>query len=180
MKPEIIHLLVFAIIFVAIGLLFSLLLGRKSEKTVKYDERQLLAQGKAYKAGFFSLMSLLCVYIVYNAFSENMILRAPEGIFLCICASILVFAVICIANDAYVALNENNRMRTAVLGFLGVSNLLLGIERIINGTIVEDGAIGIHVINLAVGVMSVVIVAALIIRSAQQKKTAALEESDDE
>ncbi len=180
MKPEIIHLLVFTIIFVAIALLFGLLFGRKSGKAVKYDERQLLAQGKAFKAGFFSLMSLLCVYVVYNAFSENMILRAPEGIFLCICASVLIFAVICIANDAYVALNESNRARTAILGFVGLCNLFLGIDRIADGTIMEDGAFSVSVLNLAVGVMGVVITLALIIRSAQQKKAAALEESDDE
>ena len=74
----------------------------------KYDERQLLARGKAYRAGFFTVL----IYELLYAFGDLMELRwtVPfTGVMIGLFLGIAVFGVVAICQDAYLSLNEKPR-----------------------------------------------------------------------
>ena len=172
------------IIMLAIMIVVAIITGvttvKGTGKAVYFDERQLIARGKALGAGFYTLMLALVCYIFYSEIAENPILDASIGIALCIIIGVAVFAVIGVTKDAFVGFAENASKRKTLFGILGGINLAMGVLGILDGRLIEDGKLSFSVLNFAIGALAVVVCIGLAIRSAQQKKAAALEESDDE
>jgi hypothetical protein len=112
----------------------------------KYDERQLIYQGKAYKYAFYTLLIysglILAAFIAGDAAGtyklpiDNSIL-----ILVGIMLSVLVFAIYSILKDAYFRMNENKKFLLGVFWVLAAVNLGLGIFHVINGDIATGGII---------------------------------------
>ena len=170
-------------IFVAVTVLVALAAGivacvisirsRKlaGGKAKQYDERQKLAQGKAYTAAYWTLFA----YIIINAFVVSNVYewaKMPITTFMGIILSIAVFAVYCIATDAYFGARENVKGILICMAILIVTNVA---ALFTNGPLVVDGMLGLCSINLAAVVLLLVVFIALII-----KKLARGKESEDE
>lgn len=167
-------------IMIVIAIITSVVTVKGRGKAAQFDERQLIARGKALGAGFYTLMLALVCYIFYSEIVENPVLDTSIGIALCIIIGVAVFAVIGVTKDAFVGFTENAARRKTLFGILGGVNLVFGVLGILDGSLIEDGKLSFSVLNLAIGALSAVVCIGLAIRSAQQKKQAALEESDDE
>lgn len=158
---------IFGIIF---GILFAavvfLVVKLRHPEGHKYDERQVVGRGKAFKAGFFTMLIAGGICSTWDFVSP-----LPGGSFLWnICALLLgvtVFAVTAIHYDAYVAMNDNpKRFYTmgicfiVALPLIGMSNLHS--ERSIAHTL--------GILDFVIAVMWVIIVAALLLHRRNSQK----------
>lgn len=131
--------------------------GRKCKEF--YDERQMIARGQAYKTAFFTLMFYMCIVSFISEFSGNQLLMSFTGIWIGVCLSIIVFAIVCIIKDAYMSLYENAKGIIMMFLVVGISNIGIGILNLEKQPIIENEALSIHCINLIMGIMFLIILA---------------------
>lgn len=124
----------------------------------EYDERQVLARGRAFMWGFFSLMISLMVYGLADMIVEPWC-DTLTGCIICICVSLLVFASICIRQDAFAGIGRNRKRNQTVLLVLTLVNLMFGMMRVIDGELLEDGVLCFRSVSLIVGVTTGIILA---------------------
>lgn len=161
----------FYIIGLLFGLVFGLILaalaarfcrGRGNWRS-KYDERQKIAIGKAYRDGFWSMLAAGAVaFTLYelgvfeNHVDVMMVITGAIGL--------EVYIVGCIMRDAYIGLNDNAKRWTIVLAAAAVLNGLVVAVNIVNHT-------GETVwINLVAGIFVMIALAAYFIRILMVKK----------
>ena len=141
---------------------------KRHPNTGKYDERQTLGRGRAFQAGFFTLLIAGAICNIWDYVSP-----LPEGSFLwnigVLLLGVTVFAVTAIHFDAYVGMYDNPR-RFLLLGigfivFMAGSGLI----NFHNGR--PEGRI-IAITNFGVGIVWLIIVAALLLhrRNAQKEE----------
>lgn len=136
------------------------------DKEKVYDERQSLARGQAYKVGFFTLMIYVMLAVFMDEIFDIHILMSLGGMWIGVCLSIAVFAIICILKDAYMSLQENARGILIMFGAIGVINLCCCLPRLLhgegftevaqavkNGKIYEYTKISVNSMNLTVGIL---------------------------
>lgn len=136
---------------VSAGLLIALIaiVVRKltGGKKCRYDERQKLAQGRAYKAAY---MVLLVYLMGAGIFSMATGIRwCDEFTFgmIGVLLSISVYACLCIWNDAYVNVNQSPKGMILMLGGIGVMNLGISIMNLSHGSWIEDGILTFRCVN---------------------------------
>ncbi len=122
----------------------------------EYDERQVLARGRAFMWGFFTLMICLMVYGMMDMLIGRWC-DTLTGCIICICAALLVFASICIKQDAFAGIGRNRKRNQTVLLVLTLANLLFGAGNLMEGEIVVDGLLTFRSVSLIVGVMTGVV-----------------------
>lgn len=115
-----------------------------------YDERQILARGRAFMWGFFSLMICLMVYGLTDMLIEPWC-DTLTGCIICICVSLIVFAVICIRQDAFAGIGQKRKRNLTVLLVLTAANLFFGVSHIIDGDLLRDGLLSFRSVSLIVG-----------------------------
>ena len=125
--------------------------GKEVRGMNDYDERQILARGRAFMWGFFSLMICLMVYGLTDMLIEPWC-DTLTGCIICICVSLLVFASICIRQDAFAGIGRNRKRNLTVLLVLTAANLLFGVSHIIDGDLLRDGVLSFRSANLIVGI----------------------------
>ena len=103
------------------------------DKEKVYDERQFLARGQAYKVGFFTLMFYVMIAVLLDEIFEIHILMSLGGMWIGVCISIAVFAIICIMKDAYMSLQENARGIMIVFGGIGLMNICCSLPNLLHG-----------------------------------------------
>lgn len=124
----------------------------------EYDERQVLARGRAFMWGFFSLMISLMVYGLADMIVEPWC-DTLTGCIICICVSLLVFASICIRQDAFAGIGQRRGRNLTALLVLTLVNLMFGMMRVIDGELLEDGVLCFRSVSLIVGVTTGIILA---------------------
>lgn len=160
------------IVGVLAGILFGVVViwtifkWTKKDHKVKceYDERQAIVRGNGYKIAFFVVCIANFVYGALGVNSDLFPVTTETALFLIAIIGIIVQIVYCIWNDAYFSLNEQkSRVLIAFLA-LGFINAFFGIKNILSGDAFTDGKLNGHCMNLVVGLMFVIIFAALLIR----------------
>ena len=124
--------------------------GKEVRKMNDYDERQILARGRAFMWGFFSLMICLMVYGLTDMLIEPWCYTLTGSI-ICICVSLIVFAVICIRQDAFAGIGQKRKRNLTVLLVLTAANLFFGVSHIIDGDLLRDGVLSFRSVSLIVG-----------------------------
>ena len=144
------------------GLVVGKLAGKKLGKA-EFDERQQLARGKAYKAGFYTLLAgLLAVYLI-PIFTEWQPKDTALLPFAVICVGVTVFACVAVANDAYLGIRQNPRAMLLVIGIVVVGNLTAGFS-VMESAGFADGLAVENSMNFIIAAMGLIILAALAIR----------------
>lgn len=144
------------------GLVVGKLAGKKLGKA-EFDERQQLARGKAYKAGFYTLLvGLLAVYLI-PIFTEWQPKDTALLPFAVICVGVTVFACVAVANDAYLGIRQNPRAMLLVIGIVVVGNLTAGFS-VMESVGFADGLAVENSMNFIIAAMGLIILAALAIR----------------
>ena len=118
----------------------------------EYDERQVLARGRAFMWGFFTLMICLMVYGMLDMLIDRWC-DTLTGCIICICAALLVFASICIKQDAFAGIGRNRKRNQTVLLVLTLANLFFGARNLMEGDVVVDGLLTFRSVSLIVGAM---------------------------
>ena len=157
-----------------VGVIFALaffipsLFIRKKKGTYpcKYDERQMVGRGKAFQAGFFTLLSAGALCNIWDFASP-----LPGGSFLwnigVLLLGVTVFAVTAIHFDAYLSLNENPQQFLATGACFVFAMATIGLGNLHSNR--PEGRI-MGIINFGVGIVWIIIVAALLLHRRNSQK----------
>lgn len=128
----------------------------------KYDERQKLARGKAFQAGFFTVL----IYEVLYAFGDLMGLRWTvhfTGVMIGLFLGVAVFGVAAVCQDAYLSLNEKPQGWLALWGIIILANGACVFSEAVDGELIRDGMLTENWLNgLCVALFAVILVAQLL------------------
>lgn len=153
--------------------IFAIVTKRRGKcANVQFDERQMVAHGKAYRYAFFTVLFYLLAWGLFELATGARLWDTYTGCFLGVFLSVTVFAVVAILNDAYFAVNERPATYLGIFTLVMVLNLGIGIWNLITGDdpIVENGMLNYHSVNLLVGGMFLVILIVAAIRVWQGKR----------
>lgn len=129
----------------------------------KYDERQELARGRAYKHGFITLL-LYCVVVgLADMYLERAYISTAAliGVFL----SVTVFVIECIFTDAYFAVGQKPRSWLVLSGFVATLNLCIFTVNFAEGEpLIVNGVLTYYIINLVCGLMFLAIFVAIVMK----------------
>ena len=130
-----------------------------------YDERQEVLRGKGARYAFYTMMIQNFVLFTLEA-AEMYYLPMSIGyaLFLSTLIGIVVYAVYCIWNEAYFALNQNANTLTVVFLAMGIGNLWMGIDAFAEGVAIQNEQLTLRSMNLFCGIMILIICGALIIK----------------
>ena len=155
-------------IIFALGVFFiSLYLHKKKHpNTGKYDERQIIGRGKAFQAGFFTLIAAGAVCNIWDYISP-----LPGGGFVwnigVLLLGVTVFAVTAIHFDAYVGMYDNPQRLLTAGGCFIFAMVVLGLTNFHNSR--PEGRL-IGILNFGVGLVWLVIVVALLLHRRNARK----------
>ena len=142
---------------IMVGLVIVVLLFKYANKDGKimteYDERQKTVRGKAYRYAFYA--ELFAQAMIMCVFMSGMDLPVENYalVFIAVIAGCLVLATYCIWNDVYWGLN-NDRKRYHIIFIIAIIlNILPIVGAVKGGTLVENGKIGMPMLNIVVLVM---------------------------
>ena len=152
----------------ALGVFFiSLYLHKKKHpNTGKYDERQMLGRGKAFQAGFFTLLIVGGICNIWDFVSP-----LPGGSFLwnigALLLGVTVFAVTAIHFDAYVGMYDSPRQFLTMGACFIFVMVTIGLNNLHSHR--PEGRI-IGITNFGVGIVWIIIVIALLLHRRKAQK----------
>ncbi len=146
----------------------------------KYDERQELLQGRAFKYAFYTLLIYL-VFLIFFAMG-NIRIPAEQSVVLSfgVIFSISVFAVYSIWKEAYFSLNENKVKLFWSFSLFLLFNLIIGIWCISSDPVIENGVLTYRCINLFLGIWGIFILIGIFIKQILSKREELQSDADEE
>ena len=161
--------IIFGVLFALGAFIIACFIHKKRHpNTGKYDERQTLGRGRAFQAGFFTLLIAGAICNIWDYISP-----LPGGSFLwnigVLLLGVTVFAVTAIHFDAYLSLNENPQQFLATGACFVFAMAAIGLGNFHSDR--PEGRI-MGIINFGVGIVWIIIVAALLLhrRSSQKEE----------
>ncbi len=157
--------LVLGILIIVVLLIFT---KKNHSLRGKYDERQLIAQGKGYKYAFFTMLiyfSGLVVLDLTETFAVNAILLLP-GVLL----GVIVYVNYAIFSDAYFALNEAANRCFVIFIIAAAMNLLSGIIQIVDDIKLNNPIDEVNLYSIFVGVTVLEVLIVLVIKKVIDRK----------
>ena len=111
----------------------------KNKLKGSFDERQELVKGRGYKYSTFTFMIMLTLCLLMESFGAFEILPVTRevALFFIIIVGVLVFAVYCIMNDAYLGVGPNMRSYKALMWIIIVLNGVSAIMGFKEGGLVD-------------------------------------------
>ena len=147
---------------VAIGVLIYKLRHKNSGK---YDERQELARGKAFKYAFFVQLGYNGLTMVLDQVITPWADRSME-VFVGVVLSAFVYAAICIRKDAYISFQERPQMYVIMFSVIGGVNLLITFMNFAMGnTFIENGLLTFRAANLICALLLLLLAIVLGVKS---------------
>lgn len=162
------------VLFVALicGVVALVASRRGKSAGAQFDERQIVARGKAYRYAFFTVLIYLLAWGLFELAAGIRLWDTYTGCFLGVFLSVTVFAVVAILNDAYFAVNEKPATYLGLSALIAILNLGTGVWNLYDGDepIIENGVLTYHSVNLLVGGMFLIILIVAAIRIWQGKR----------
>ncbi len=158
---------------VSIGLVIGLLLSvvlitviirRDNSLKGNYDERQELNRGRAFKGGFYTV--LICCGVIWFLGMAKYEFNCDAGFLAGIAASfgLMVYGVIAVALDAYLALNDRPGTTIGCMAAIAIVNYLVFLMYYNMGFVVRDGKLTSGCVNLMIAIALTVILGAVLIK----------------
>ena len=130
-----------------------------------YDERQERYRGKGANYAFFTMLFLNAVlFLLETAEAIVLPMTTGTGLMLSTMVGVGVYAVYCIWNEAYFAVNQKSTVVVVSLIIVGVINLVIGIENVRDGVAFSNNQLTVRSMNLFCGILVLVIYATLILK----------------
>lgn len=160
------------LVFLVYGILRVVTKRRGKCANAQFDERQVVARGRAYRYAFFTVLFYLLGWGLFELAADIRLWDTYTGCFLGVFLSVTVFAVVAILNDAYFAVNEKPATYLGIFALVTVLNLGIGVWNLATGgePIVEHGILTYHSVNLLVGGMFLIITIVAAVRVWQGKR----------
>lgn len=129
-----------------------------------YDERQELLRSRGRKYALYTMLILDILLFLGDVVGIYLPMSVGFASFLCALVGIGVYAVYCIWNNVYFALNQKAGAVVAVLVLVGAVNLIGGISALVEGKLMQNNELTLRSLNLLCGIMIFVICGALILK----------------
>lgn len=163
---------IFGVLIVSAIVVVIILIATKEDGSIKckYDERQELIRGRAYKISFYIMLICNFIYVMLDEVYDKLPIETSLYMALVVILCVGTHAWYCIYNGAYIALNENTNRIIVALSLVGLFNIVLGITSLVKGEWVEDGMLTFNCSNMACGCMLLITVLVIIAKRIHDKK----------
>lgn len=162
------------LILIVLDIIVIIILATKTTDSIKsqFDERQLIARGKASMYGMIVSLIYSASIVVLDFLKIN--LPADMGVlfFIGIALAIVVFAGYSIMHEAYFALNTNRKGMIVVFAICALGSLVLSIYSIVNKTCMVDGKLAMASCYWVCTILFVFVLIMFIIKKAMNAKEA--------
>ena len=128
----------FAVLFLAIVIWSSM---KRAGKKQHYDEMQLKIRADGYRLGYFVTIALLLVLLMVLDSNLITFVSPSFAIFVVMMIGIVTSVVYCIFKGAFFQIGQNGTYYIALCAFIGLLNTGMGILRILDGSLFENGVI---------------------------------------
>ena len=169
-------ILICVTVFVAIYLFWCGILiaaaakSKPKKKKQVFDERQIAAQGMAYKWAFWTMFGYYLLYATICGAMEIVWCDPFLGAFLGVIVGATVFALICVFRDAYFRPDQSRKSEIVVINIICFSQGLIGLMNLFDGTVIEDGVLSSESLQLFMLLMGLVLDAAFIVKHRMEKR----------
>ena len=103
------------VISVFLVLIILKFINKDSSLRAKYDERQHIVRGRAYRIAFWTAVILLALYSFIDAFEIDIPIKRHVIPFIIIMISVLVHTSYAILNDGYFGMNESRKRAMSIV-----------------------------------------------------------------
>lgn len=164
------------IVAVAITIAVVLLIRKSSNKVPitgeKYDERQKLARGKAFKAAYLTLLTYGLLYGLLDMVIDKKWCDSLTGMTIGVVLSLAVFVTVCIFNDAYLSFKEKPGYVIKLFIFIALLNGVVSVMNFLPGhnAIIVNGILTYRSVNLLLFILFTVILTAMLIKRRRDRK----------
>ena len=171
------NLLIYVIAFVTLYIALCIFLicavaksASKKEKKKKFDERQIIAQGTAYKAAFWTMLIYYMLHAIISGAAGIVWCDEFLGMFLGVIVGVTVFVLICIFRDAYFRLDQTRVSVVIMLNVICLSQGIIGFLHVSDGTVVENGVLTGDATQLFLLLMGLIVDVAFIVKHRMEKR----------
>lgn len=152
------------------ALICYIIYKKNHPESCKYDERQELMRGKAFKYAFFTQLAYNCVMMVMNPILPLWADYSMQ-IFIGVIFSAFVYAVICIRNDAYISFREKPRVYITMFLAVGAVNVFITVMNLTIGTpYVQDGMLTFRAANPICAILLITLAIVLAVKAGREKR----------
>ena len=136
-----------------------------------FDERQQLMRGKAFQAGFFTMLFFSFLYWVL----VTLVLQRPlmeDGLSALICGlvGVGVFGIDCVFHDAFFTVQNKPKNYIILFTATTISQIPAAINNLQAGRVIQNGVLTFSVVPIVCAVLFLGILAAIIIKMHAMKK----------
>ena len=141
----------------------------KKKKKQVFDERQIAAQGMAYKWAFWAMFTYYFLYVIICGGAEIVWCDAYLGMLLGVLFGATVFALVCIFRDAYFRPFTSKASAVAVVNIICFSQGMIGLMHLKDGTVIEGGVLTADAVQLFLLLTGLVLDVAFIVKHRMEK-----------
>lgn len=145
---------------------------QRAKNKKKYDERQRIEQGRACQYAYITLICYLVACLFLNKVFGIVWCDNTFGLLLGIAFSVSVFLAYCVFQDAYFSINDSKTGAMIGVNAIGLVQLLVGIEHIVDGSIIQNGMITDNAISLLIFAVILLLDVFVLIRKRLDKQAA--------
>ena len=166
-----------------VGLVICVILFRYMNKDkkilTKYDERQIVARGKAYMYGFWAIVIAATIVMLLDM-AGIVIASSLTKYFFILFVGMIAQITYSIWHDAYYGINTNRKRFAVICIVAAICNLLGAIGPMIGGEFIKDGVVSDSGTNLLCFILMVTVGVELFIKSRKENTENGSEESGDD
>lgn len=164
---------VFVVLYLALSAAVIYLAARRrtgKEKKQIFDERQVAAQGSAYKAAFWTMLCYYMLYAIVSGAAEIVWCDPFLGAFLGVIIGVTVFAIICIFRDAYFRPDQSAASAIVLINLICLCQGVLGVVHLSEGNLIENGVLSADSLQFFIVLMGLTIDAAILVKHQMEKR----------
>lgn len=136
----------------------------------EYDERQTAVRGKAYRYAFYAEIFAQVVIMWILMTGMELPIEDYALLFIGVILGCMVLCAYCIWHDVYWGMNNDHRRFYIIFIVATILNAFPVVAGALRGTLIENGKIGMPLLNIAVLVMMAAVFIELFIKSMMDKK----------
>ncbi|MCR5734858.1 MAG: hypothetical protein K6G22_09665 [Lachnospiraceae bacterium] len=153
---------------------FALIKVANTNRRMKteYDERQQKIRGKSYMYGFYTILFYQVAVMILDIAEISLPIEKYALDFTGILLGCIVLCAHSVWNGVYWGLNNDRKRYYIIFAVAAVLNLLPIVGQAVSGTLLQNGKIGLVMLNIMVIIMMAVIVIEMVIKNMIDKKKA--------
>ncbi len=163
---------IFGVTIVSAIIIIPMLIALTKDGKIKrkYDERQEAIRGRGFKIAFYTIITMNMLYGCFQLVCKNIPIEPGVVMFIIAIMGVGVYAWYCILNDGYFALNERIPQTLVAFTIIGIANLMIGLNHILDDSIIKDGVIGFECISIVCGIFMLITVLVILIKQHKDKR----------